>query len=322
MKVLIVINSVIPAKEYGGTERVVWWLGQELVKLGHHVQYLAALGSTCPFAPVIEYDPRCFSSSLIPPDVDLVHLPFEPDEKLSKPFLVTHHGNVQVRTEFDINTVFVSRNHAQRNGGECFVYNGLDPDEYGPVDLNCNREHLLFLGYSKRPEKNLKDCSTIARKTGNVLAVVGGKDKWFKRRPWLRYKGFLGGAEKNAVLQASKALLFPVLWHEPFGLAIMESLYFGCPVFGTRYGSLPELVPADVGFLSNNLPELVDAVRGLDRYRRQRCHEYVMDQFTSRHMAQKYLTLYEKVLKGIPLNPRPPVNDGQYSPAVLLPMSR
>ncbi|MEF9931013.1 MAG: glycosyltransferase, partial [Bacteroidales bacterium] len=52
----------------------------------------------------------------------------------------------------------------------------------------------------------------------------------------------IGGEQKLNILKESKGLIFPVIWNEPFGLAITESLYCGAPVFGTPYGSLPELI--------------------------------------------------------------------------------
>ncbi len=76
----------------------------------------------------------------------------------------------------------------------------------------------------------------------------------------------LGGEKKNQAIQNSQAILFPGLWHEPLGLAILESLYFGCPVFGTTYGSLPELISAERGFLSNSKSELVNAIRNAGNY--------------------------------------------------------
>jgi glycosyltransferase involved in cell wall biosynthesis len=60
--------------------------------------------------------------------------------------------------------------------------------------------------------------------------------------PHVRFHGLLGGDGKNAILNSSKGLVLPVLRHEPFGLAVIESLYFGCPLFGTPYGALPELL--------------------------------------------------------------------------------
>jgi glycosyltransferase involved in cell wall biosynthesis len=116
----------------------------------------------------------------------------------------------------------------------------------------------------------------------------------------------VGGAQKYRLINGSKALLFPVRWAEPMGLAVVESLYFGCPVFGTPYGALPELVTAEFGYLSNRKSELVDAIGHLEEYDRKKCHEYVCDNFTSAHMARNFLLLYEKVLNGEALNPKPP----------------
>jgi len=320
MHILIVNNTVIPARDYGGTERVIWWLGKELVRLGHKVTYLTAPGSSCPFAEVLTYDPRRPFNQLIPATVDILHLHCRVNETPKKPYLMTHHGNSYPEKTFDINTVFVSRNHAQRNGAEAFVYNGLDVEEYGLVDFLRHRKYLLFLAYAKRPDKNLADCLRIARRTKNILAVIGGKPKWYNWRPWAEYKGFLAGDDKHQVLQESQALLFPVRWHEPFGLAVIEAMYFGCPVIGTPYGSLPELVRQDVGFLSNRRSKMIEAVRSLGQFDPRRCNRYVCENFTSHQMTQNYLRLYEKVLNKKPLNPRPPVNGGNFSPQQLLPV--
>jgi len=320
MHILIVNNTSIPVKDYGGVERIIWWLGKELHRLGHNITYLVAPGSYCPFAKVKEYHPSILLNDQLPEDVDFVHLCFQSIEKIKKPYLMMHQFNYHPHKEFDINTVFVSKHQAQRNGSTTYVYNAIDPEDYGPVDFKRKRQYLLFLGYAKRPEKNLKDCLTIARKTKSVLAVAGGKDKWFKRRPWVRYKGFLGGEAKNEVLRDSKALLFPVRWHEPFGIAIIEALYFGCPIIGSCYGALPELVPKHVGFLSNSILDLIEATKNLNMFNLRKCHEYVCDQFMVQHMTREYLKLYEKVLSGQSLNEKNPVNGGNFSSKELLPI--
>ena len=322
MRILIVHNSMIPVKDYGGVERIIWWLGKELTSLGHEVRYLVPLGSQCPFAKVYHLVPERPINAQIPDDIDVVHLCFQSAEKIRKPYLMMYQFNYHSHDRFDINTVFVSQDHAKRHNATTYVHNGIDVDEYGPVDFTVKRKYLLFLGYAKRPEKNLKDCLAICRKTKNILAVVGGKDKWYRRRPWVQYMGFIGGGRKNEVLQQSKALLFPVRWHEPFGIAIIEALYFGCPVIGSTYGSLKELVPRDVGSLSNSVPEMIGSVKNLDRFAPKRCHEYVLENFTSKHMTREYLKLYEKVLAKVPLNAAEPVNNGNFSREDLLPLSR
>jgi glycosyltransferase involved in cell wall biosynthesis len=98
-----------------------------------------------------------------------------------------------------------------------------------------------------------------------------------------------------------------VRWHEPFGLALIESLYFGCPVFGTPYGSLPEIVIPEVGHLTSSALELADAVAHVNDFNRKTCHEYVMDTFTHIQMMASYVRLYEKVLNGEKLNPKAPI---------------
>ena len=148
MHVLIGHYTVIPARTYGGTERVMWWLGKALIRNGHNVTYLVKKGSSCPFASIINIDPSRSFSDQIPDDVDLVHLFFQPSGKIRTPYLVTNQGNIpDLKKEFplDQNTVFVSRNHAQRHHSDCFVYNGVDFDDYGAVDINRNRIHYHFL---------------------------------------------------------------------------------------------------------------------------------------------------------------------------------
>ena len=115
----------------------------------------------------------------------------------------------------------------------------------------------------------------------------------------------VGGAEKFTALNQSKGLIFPVRWYEPFGLAIIESLYFGCPVFATPYGSLPELIGPDVGYLSNSRSDLARAVKTM-QFDARRCHDYVRDTYNSAVMAEAYVKIYERVLNGEKLNPHRP----------------
>lgn len=312
MHICIVHNSVIPALKYGGTERVIWWLGKMLVKMGHKVSFLVSKGSACPFADVYEWDPELPLNSQLPSSADVLHLSSAPNEPPIKPYLLTMHGNLNVSAELDLNTVFVSRNHAARYGSDSFVYNSIDIEDYGKPDLHNKRNYIHFLADAAWRVKNVRGAIGIARKAGVQLQVIGGVRFNFNMGirltfdPNTRFNGMKGGNEKNHILNGSKALLFPVLWHEPFGLAIIESLYFGCPVIGTPYGSLPELVPTELGFLSNKKEELVKAVRHIDDFDRAACHRYVMENFTSDKMAMAYLALYEKVVNGSPLNVIPP----------------
>ncbi len=318
MRVLLVHNQTIPAFKYGGTERIIWWLGKELNKLGHQVTYLVKRGSSCPFANVLEFKSAVDINKQIPEQTDIVHFHCNPGQSVTKPYLTTIHGNGQSFEEFDQNSVFISRNHAERHNAEVFVYNGLDPDEYGKVDFAAKRDHLLFLGRTKRKVKNLTDCKLIAKQCGEKLIIVGGYG--LSLDFGICYKGFLGGEKKNKILNSSKALLFPVRWHEPFGVAVIESLYFGAPVIGTTYGSLPELVTPEVGFLSNSRSALIEAVRHLDSFDCKRCHAHVLENYSAQRMATDYVELYEKVLNGKALNKQKPINS-MTTKADLLPLT-
>jgi hypothetical protein len=78
-------------------------------------------------------------------------------------------------------------------------------------------------------------------------------------------------------------------------------------VFGTPYGSLPEIIIPEVGFLTTTASGLADAVVQVNDFNRKTCHEYVMENFTNIHMMASYLRLYQKVLNGEKLNIKAPI---------------
>ncbi|WP_348523835.1 glycosyltransferase [Endozoicomonas sp. G2_1] len=112
-------------------------------------------------------------------------------------------------------------------------------------------------------------------------------------------------------MKNAKALLFPVRWLDPFGLAIIEILYLGAPVIGTRYGSLPEIITDEkVGFLSNNYNELIEAAHHVDQFDRRLCHQLAKEKFSSREMFLGYQTCYQRALDGEYLNSNTPYSAG------------
>ena len=127
----------------------------------------------------------------------------------------------------------------------------------------------------------------------------------FTWNPRVHFHGMVDDSKKKVIIEQSKGLIFPVTWHEPFGLAITESLYFGAPVFGTPYGALPELVSPEVGFLTAHGQEMAEHIQSA-QYSPKVCHEYARDLFNSSVMAEAYLKKYETVLNGEPLNKEVP----------------
>ena len=313
MHILFINRAVIPVFAYGGTERVIWDLGLALVKMGHRVSYLVPSGSQCPFGQVIEIQEELDWQSQIPADVDVVHFQFNPGLELTldRPWLMTQHGNSQVGEVLPANTVFVSRDHAQRHNARCHVHNGLDWSAYGPVDLSKPDDYFHFLGKAAWRVKNVQGAIDTCLQAPANLVVMGGNRLNLKRGfrfTWSRkiqFKGMVGGETKFSVMRRSKGLVFPVRWHEPFGLAVIESLYFGCPVFATPYGALPELVPAACGVLSNHQSDLAAALTE-QLFDRETCHLHARENFNAEKMAQGYLHVYSSLLSGAPLNETQP----------------
>ncbi len=313
MNILIASYSTIPAILYGGTERVIWDLGNELSQMGHSITFLVNKESYCSFAKVIAIDNTKLINQQIPNDIEIVHLNFQPSETIHKPYVVTQHGNTSSpEIKLDKNTIFVSKNHAIRHGSSSFIYNGLNWNTYEKIDLNSTRKYFHFLAKAAWRLKNVTGAIKIARGANQKLKVLGGNrlnvKMGFRFTPYpsISFLRMANNEQKGKIMNLSKGLIFPVLWHEPFGLAIIESLYYGCPVFATPYGSLPELVTDDTGFLSTSQNELTKAIQSINQYSKIHCHDYAQDLFNSRLMAERYLQKYESVLNGNFLNSTEP----------------
>jgi glycosyltransferase involved in cell wall biosynthesis len=316
VKIALVHNAQFPVETYGGTERVVWWLAKGLKERGCDVILVAKPGSECPYASVVPCD---FSQDLRPqlPDADVVHFHVPLPEDPSRPYLVTIHGNGKLGESFLANTAFVSRNHASLHGSAVYVHNGLDPDEYA---LEKNKQpYLVFLAKASWRVKNVKGAIRISRRSQRALRVIGGRRPFLFFGRGILWEGMLGNEAKKKVLASGSGLLFPVIWNEPFGLAVIEALVSGTPVLASRRGSLPELVSTEVGVLADSEAELIQAVERLGEFRPEACRERVLSFFHYRTMADSYLKLYEKVKRGELLNSTLP--RATLAPQTLLPLS-
>jgi glycosyltransferase involved in cell wall biosynthesis len=310
MKIVLAHDAPIPVEKYGGTERVIWDLGHALTLLGHDVTFLVPEGSSCHFAKIQHINPKLSWNAQIPKDADVVHFQFNPETEIDFPFLMTEHGHADKVINLPKNTVFLSRKHAQCHGSTQFVYNGLDWGNYGAVDFNNSRNNYHFLGKAARRIKNIKGAIRVAHLAKAQLDVLGGDRfnikggfRW-TLAPQVHFHGMVGGEKKRQILQHSRGLIFPVRWHEPFGLALIESLYFGCPVFATPYGAIPEIVSPDCGFLADDAQLLAQAIRN-NQFDMRCCHEQAK-KFNSTAMAKNYLELYDRVIAKETLHHIPP----------------
>jgi glycosyltransferase involved in cell wall biosynthesis len=293
VKIAHVIFSRFPVEGYGGTERVCQWLAKAQAEMGHEVTILC-LGGALPYARVVEIPHEIRDlAPFLPPGTDVVQLYQNPNFRVDAPVLVNIGGNGQAGEKFHPNTVFVSRNHAERHGWTEFVHNGIDLAEY-PLSLKRGN-NPVFLAKASWRVKNLKGAIRIARRAGVTLDVGGGRAACWHRN--VRSHGTVDGAEKLRLLQNAACLLFPVIWEEPFGLVSVEAMACGTPVVATPRGALPEIVTPETGTLADTFDGLVDGVVNSGKFSPEACRARVVEAFSNRSMAEKYEMYYHRVIR-------------------------
>lgn len=293
MHVVLYARDRLPVRHYGGTQRIVVYLARGLAAAGHRVTLVAGAGSDVPEAglvPLSAADLRRVDLDLrprIPSGADVLlafaPLPMEP----GLPWIRSLHGNRRPGVVGSPNTLYLSRNHAERHGASAFVYNGIDLDElhYRPTKSGYD----LFLG-RLHAVKGHRWAVAGARRTGRRMIVAGGWRPSLTRRT--RYTGQVGGERKAELLAGAECLWMPAQWDEPFGLTLVEALASGTPVLGTRRGALPEIVTPDVGALGDTLDALVAAREGLGRIDPAACRARVERHFSHHVMAAGYLRMF------------------------------
>src|SRR5881296_4281958 len=301
MHVVVASHQQLPAKGYGGPQRVVVALVRGLAALGHRVTLLAPPGTRVPEAKVVEVAPRKFGdpASLaphIPRDGEIVHAHFPlkraPD---AIPFVQTIHRNLKPGSPLNPNTIFLSRDHARRHGSEVFVYNGLDPAEYFFRRFPKRREQYdLFLG-KLHSAKGYHWAVEAAKRTGHRLIVAGGWRPSFTGS--IKFVGEVDGTTKAALLARARCLWNPAQWDEPFGLVTIEALLSGTPVLGTHRGALPELITPEVGARCDTVEEMIAAAERIPTRDPAVCRAHAERQFTHLVMAEEYIRTYAHVLE-------------------------
>jgi glycosyltransferase involved in cell wall biosynthesis len=293
----------VPPKLYGGTERVVAWLIDELVELGNDVTLFASGDSRtrAKLEPVWPYafrlgrprtDPVAVQAVLLETmarraaEFDVIHchvdwLALPLLTRLGVPFLTTMHGRLDIAGLPDVvrhfpQAPFVSISHNQRlplPGANWLgtVYHGLPSDSLHPRFEPGS--YLAFLGRLTK-EKGPEEAMRIARAAGMPLRIAAkvpkGERGYFKEQlePKIdgrdvQLTGEVNDKTKEEFLAGAAALLFPIDWPEPFGLVMIEAMACGTPVIAFRHGSVPEVI--DEGVTGFVVDSEEDAVRAVRR---------------------------------------------------------
>lgn len=326
----------VPPKLYGGTERVVSTITEALIQDGHEVTLFASgdsetsaeLVPVCPKALrlaeikdpcadhmlqlAMAYD-RAAEFDIIHSHVDYFAFPFA--EKSATPTVTTLHGRLDMPELQAIHRHYwehplVSISHSQRAPFPFAnfvgtVYHGLSLGqiEYYPQP----GDYLAFLGRIS-PEKRPDMAIAIARKAGiplKIAAKVGENDRVYFETvikplldpPFVEFVGEINDEEKNVFLGEALALVFPIDWPEPFGLAMIESLACGTPVIARPCGSVPEiLVQGKTGFIHSELDQMAEAVQKIGQISRKDCRKHVEEHFSAETMTRGYEQIYKKMI--------------------------
>ncbi len=312
LHIAVAAHYRLPVKGYGGTERVVVALVRGLAALGHRVTLLAAPGTEVREASLIAVpplpltDPTRDLTTLLPRDADVLHAFFPVRRIPSRPFVSTLEGNLKAGEAAAPNTIFVSRNHAQRYGSDVFVYNGLDPADF--LFRAVKDDYDLFLG-RLHGVKGYRWALQGAKRSKRRLFVAGGWRPSLARH--VKYVGEVDGRRKAELLAGARCLWMPALWDEPFGLTTIEALFSGTPVLGTRRGALPEVIAPEVGALCDSLDEMIAAAETIHTRSPEACRAHAERFFTHIVMAQEYVRMYHTLLDTGTLPPGRPTAPGR-----------
>src|SRR3989344_5661630 len=146
------------------------------------------------------------------------------------------------------------------------------------------------------PHKNQKTGISVAKSVGIKLVIAGkiGDASYYAKEiaplvdgKSVIHQGELGMEEKVKLYQGAQALLFPILWEEPFGLVMIEAMACGTPVVAYGRGAVPEVVvEGKTGFIVDNEAQMIEAVKKIGSIDRATCRKHVEGQFTNQHMIE------------------------------------
>jgi len=337
------LTESVPPRLYGGIERVVSFLTEELVSLGHDVTLFASgdsitkarlvAGWPCALrldpsirdalAPHVAMIDRVYRMA---DSFDVVHLhtdywSFPLFSRQPTPVVATLHGRLDLPELAAVYASFprvllVSISNAQREPLPALsfartIHHGIPRNLLTPQPVS--QQYLAFLGRIS-PEKGVVQAIRIAGRAGLRLKIAAKVDRadqsyheqqinpLIQASPWVEFIGEIDDADKADFLSGAHALLFPIDWPEPFGLAMVESMACGTPVIGFNRGAVPEVIDHGLtGFVVDNEAGALAALTCLGQLSRPAVRQRFEERFTAERMANDYLSLYRTL--AVPAEP-------------------
>jgi glycosyltransferase involved in cell wall biosynthesis len=330
------LTEAVPPKLYGGTERVVHWLTEELVALGHDVSLFAS-GDSRTSAKLEAGWPRALRLDNAIRDANALHLamlervrqrahefdflhfhldyyPFSLFSRQAMPFVTTLHGRLDLPELQPIFNIFtsvpvISISNAQRRPVPQArwvrtIYHGLPETMLQPKSMRPS--YLAFLGRIA-PEKAVDRAIRVAEQSGIPLRIAAKVDRadqdYYQEKirplikpPYVEYIGEIGDHEKSDFLSGAHALLATIDWPEPFGLVMIEAMACGTPVIAFNRGSVPELI--DVGVTGFVVEDELGAIGAVEQLS-ELDRSKVRARFEERFTARRMAQEYLEVYRSL-----------------------
>jgi len=328
------LTEAVPPKLYGGTERVVHWITEELVALGHDVTLFAS-GDSCTSAKLeagwpralrldgAVRDPNALHMAMLEnvrrraDEFDMLHFhldyyPFSLFSRQRTPFVTTLHGRLDLPEHQPVFDTFsaapvVSISNSQRRplpqaNWIKTIHHGLPERLLMPH--SGKPSYFAFLGRIA-PEKRVDIAIRVAEHCGTPLKIAAKIDRadrdYYEEqiRPlmssrYVEYIGEINDHEKSAFLSGATALLVPIDWPEPFGLVMIEAMACGTPVIAFNRGSAPEVV--EEGVTGFIVEDEAGAIGAVDRLSHL-SRQRIRERFEQRFTARRMALDYLSVYR-------------------------
>jgi glycosyltransferase involved in cell wall biosynthesis len=330
------LTEAVPPKLYGGTERVIHWLTEELVALGHEVTLFAS-GDSHTSAKLEAGWPRALRLDGAIRDANALHMamlervrqrahdfdflhfhldyyPFSLFSRQAMPFVTTLHGRLDLPELQPVFNTFssvpvISISNAQRRPVPQArwvrtIHHGLPEKLLSPKPITPS--YLAFLGRIA-PEKAVDRAIRIAQQCGIPLKIAAKVDRadrdYFEQKirplivsPQVEYIGEISDSEKSEFLSGAHALLATIDWPEPFGLVMIEAMACGTPVVAFNRGSVPEVV--DVGVTGFVVEDELGAIGAIEQLSDLN-RDKVRKRFEERFTARRMAHDYLEVFRSL-----------------------
>lgn len=315
----------------GSVESLVWLLARDLTALGHEVTVYGCRGSQSP-GRVIETVPGTYGEHGAPADwqvcewmnlaravrdaaaFDIIHshvylwgLPL--GQLIGTPMVHTMHtcpyeDEALLRAAYPDAAVTAISEHQWRGVGDlpptAVIHHGIDVSQF--TFREAPDDYLCYLGRFI-PGKGPLHAIEAAKRVGLPILLAGPPSPYFDTHirhlvddRQVRYVGPVGKAARDRLLGGARALLYPLVEPEPFGLVQVEAMACGTPVAATRIGAVPEIVqPGVSGSLVDSPESLAEAVQDCLTLDRRGIHAAAITRFSSRRMAADYAALYARI---------------------------